>query len=159
MSRPAEFDRAVVALLSNLRAFAMSITRDRSKADDLVQETVMRALVSWHLFQEGTNLRGWLFVIMRNRHYETSRRNARMAEDPDDFMASMLEAPAEQEPHVEFSQVMRAVDRLTPDHRAAIHFIMDDTPYDEIAQARGVPLGTVKSQVNRARAKLAGMVE
>lgn len=158
MNRPAEFDRAVVAQLRSLRAFARSLTKDRTAADDLTQETVMRALVSWEHFQPGTNLGAWLFTVMRNRHYETSRRNARLVEDPEGLMAMTLEAPAEQEPRVELSHVLRAIDRLKPDHRQAILFDMNETPYEEVAREQGLPLGTVKSRLNRARKHLVEMV-
>lgn len=158
MNRPAEFDRAVVAQLKSLWNFARALTKDRARAEDLVQETVVKALVNWTLFQEGTNLGAWMFTIMRNRHYETARREARMVEDPDGSYAMTLEVPGGQEPRVELQDVMGFVDQLRPDHRKAIIYDMQDTPYEQMAQEWGVPLGTVKSRVSRARRLLAEMV-
>ncbi|MBA1159353.1 sigma-70 family RNA polymerase sigma factor [Microvirga mediterraneensis] len=158
MTRPAEFDRAVVALLVNLRAFALSLTRDRTKAEDLVQETCMRALGSWDHFEPGTNLGAWLFTMMRNRHYELSRRAARMVEDPEGLMAAMLETPGDQEPRVALADALRHLGATNPAYGEAAVLAGEGYSLEEIAHAQGVPTGTVKSRINRGRAYLAGMV-
>jgi len=158
MNRPAEFDRAVLALRVQLRNFALALTRNGDKADDLVQDTILQALRYHDRYTHDTNLGGWLRTMMRNIWYTQFRRNARLVEDPDGAMAAMLEVPAEQEPAVELQHVLRAMGRLSPEHRSAILYSADDTPYEQIMREQGLTLGTVKSRLNRARKQLAEMV-
>lgn len=158
MTRPASFDASVMAERSSLRGFAMNLTRDSVRADDLVQDTILQALRFHESYKHDTNLGGWLRTMMRNIHYTQFRKNARLVEDPGDVMALMLEAPAEQEDRIELRHVLRAVERLTPDHREAIAFAMEEKPYEQIMSESGQSLGTVKSRLNRARAKLTEMV-
>lgn len=158
MNRPSSFDRALMGVHSQLCAFAMNLTRNREQAEDLVQDTIVQALRYHDRYTHDTNFGGWLRTMMRNLYYTQFRQNRRTVEDPDGAMAAMVEVPGEQEPHIEFIHVMRAVDKLTPEHREAIAYAMNDTPYEQIMEERGLALGTVKSRTNRARVKLAEMV-
>jgi len=158
MNRPQEFDCAVVGMQTQLRAFAMSLTRNRDKADDLVQDTVLQALRFHASYRHDTNLGGWLRTMMRNIHYTQFRKGLRLTEDPDGKLALGLEVPADQEPLVELSHVMRAMERMKPEHIQVILSSADGATYEEMMQAEGVALGTIRSRLNRAREKLAEMV-
>ncbi|MFG1480739.1 sigma-70 family RNA polymerase sigma factor [Xanthobacter sp. V4C-4] len=145
----------VLALLPALRAFARSLTRNRTEADDLVQETLMKALANIDRFDPGTNLRAWLFTILRNTYYTDMRKRRRETEG--------LSALAHQDhnvgPSQEWSMTLRtlqeALTHLPDDQREALVLVgAAGLSYEEAADVCGCALGTIKSRVNRARAKL-----
>jgi RNA polymerase sigma-70 factor (ECF subfamily) len=147
-----------MALRINLRANAMKLTKSRDKADDLVQDTIEKALRSHEQFTEGTNLVGWLFTIMRNIHFTTIRKNWRVAEDPDGIYASALSIPAHQEAPLDLQDVMAALGEIKPSHRKALLIVADGDSYEEAAETLGVAVGTIKSGVSRAREALQELV-
>ena len=158
MTRPASFDASLVALRTKLRANALKLTRSPDKADDLVQETILKALRYYESYTQDTNFLGWLFTIMRNEHLTRIKKDAPLVDDPEGLAASLLSIKADQEDRFELKQVVGAIDRLTPDHREAMIGCMDEMPYADIARDCGVNEGTIKSRVNRARAHLKEMV-
>ena len=158
MNRPAEFDKAVLGLMANLRGNAMALTRNPDKAADLVQDTIEKALRYHAHYTPGTNLIGWLFTIMRNEHFTRFRKDARLVGDPDGIYAATLEVPAEQEPRVELQDVMRCLDRGPAIYRDALLMTVDGHSYEDAAAAFGCEVGTIRSRVNRARKHLAEMV-
>jgi RNA polymerase sigma-70 factor (ECF subfamily) len=157
MTRFASFDAAVLSYLVNLKANAVKLTRNGDKADDLVQETIEKALRCYAQYSEGTNLIGWLFTIMQTRHLESIRRNWRTVEDPDGVYAGTLSTPAHQEAPLDLQDVAKAMDRVKPSHRKALLIVAEGSSYEEAAETLGVAVGTIKSSVSRARAHLAEM--
>ena len=149
--------RALAALLPDLRAFARFLARDRALADDLVQDTLVRALGALHQYQSGTNLKAWVFTILRNAYYEQGRRRWREvgldeAADPD---ASTASAP-DHGSRAELGDLQRVVWRLPPLLREALTLVgAQELSYEEAAAICRVPVGTMKARVSRARTALA----
>jgi RNA polymerase sigma-70 factor (ECF subfamily) len=146
----------ILALLPDLRAFARFLARDRTLADDLVQETLVRALGALGQFQPGTNLKAWLFTIERNAFFEHARRRRR--EDVamrGHFADGEAEGPA-QHGAADLSDLGRMLFSLPPLLREALVLVgAQELSHDEAAAICGVPVGTMKARVSRARSKLA----
>jgi RNA polymerase sigma-70 factor (ECF subfamily) len=154
---------ALTSHLQSLRAFAISLTRDATSADDLVQDTIVKAWTNLDKFQPGTNLKAWLFTILRNTFYSDRRKNRREVQDTDGVHAAgLVEKPAH-DGRLAFSEFTRAFEKLSPEHREVLVLVgAEGFSYEEAAQTMGVAKGTVKSRANRARARLAelmGMAE
>ena len=142
--------------LGALRAFAVSLTRDSSSADDLVQDTVVKAWSNMDKFQCGTNLRAWLFTILRNTFYSDRRKRQREVGDPEGRHAATLYEKPAHDGRLAMIEFLAAFDRLTPEHREALTLIgASGFSYEEAAAMMGVRVGTVKSRASRARARLA----
>src|SRR5487761_2616196 len=136
-------------------AFALSLSRKPDRADDLVQETLMKAWANMASFVPGTNLRAWLFTIQRNIFYSQYRKR-REVEDADGHKAAMLSSPPAQLDHMDFQDFRVALDTLPVDQREALILIgASGMSYEEAAEVCGCAIGTIKSRVNRARVKLA----
>ena len=149
------FKREMLAALPGLRAFAVSLARRHDRADDLVQETVMKAWSKQESFQPGTNMRAWLFTILRNEFYSQMRRKGRELPDPDGVFAANLATHPEQYGKLDLADFKAALDTLPDDQREAIILIgASGFAYEEAAEIAGVAVGTIKSRVNRARTKL-----
>jgi RNA polymerase sigma-70 factor (ECF subfamily) len=145
----------LVEALPMLRAFARSLCGNRDRADDLVQETVMRALANRDKFQEGTNLHAWLVTILRNQYYSEIRKRRREVEDSEGTHASRLSDIAAQPGHLELDDFLRAMRLLPDEQREALVLIgASGFSYEEAAEICGVRVGTVKSRVSRARSRL-----
>jgi RNA polymerase sigma-70 factor (ECF subfamily) len=150
------FRDQMLSLLPSLRAFAISLTNDSIRADDLVQETILRAWSHRDRFERGSNLSAWLFTILRNAFYTEHRRHKREVEDPDGTYVGRIKAQPGQDDRLEFNDLRRALAQLCPEHREALVLIgAEQMSYDEAAAICGVPVGTIKSRVNRARIRLA----
>jgi len=144
---------------SHLRAFAISLCGDRDYGDDLVQETLMKALANIDSFKPGTNMRSWLFTILRNTYFTHRRRARHEVRDIDGAMAESLSSEPPQEPHLDFQDFERALAVLNDEQREALILIgAAGFSYDEAAEIAGCSSGTVKSRVNRARTKLSQML-
>jgi RNA polymerase sigma-70 factor, ECF subfamily len=159
--RPVEswFKEGLLASLPNLRAFAISLTSDGDRADDLVQETVLRALANRSSFQEGTKLQAWLFTILRNAHYTQHRRRAREVEDADGAYASRLGTPPDQLDRLHVQELGAALAQLSTEQREALLLVgAEGLSYEDAAVICGCALGTIKSRVNRARLRLAELL-
>lgn len=143
-------------LLPTLRRFARSLTRDMSQADDLVQDTVERALKRIESFQEGTNLKAWMFTIMRNRFISECRKPKPVAGSHEiDSGQYDVGIPGAQQDTVELKEFQVAFSKLsTSDQQLLILAGLENIPYPEIAQMLKVAIGTVKSRVARARSRL-----
>lgn len=141
--------------LPALRAFAISLSGDVSAADDLVQDTIVKAWTNIDKFTPGTNLRAWLFTILRNTFFSIKRKRKREVSDSDGIHAGKLcEKPAH-DGRLDFSDFRRAFDQLSPEHREVLILAgASGFSYEEVAEMTGVAVGTVKSRVNRARARL-----
>lgn len=151
----ADFRAQLLAAIPSLRAFGMSLSGRRDLADDLVQETLMKAWDHHGSFMPGTNLRAWLYTILRNEFYTQIRKRKREVEDADGFHSSQLASLPEQHGHLDMADFQRALPQLPPDQREAIILVgASGFSYEEAAEICKVAVGTIKSRVNRARNRL-----
>jgi RNA polymerase sigma-70 factor (ECF subfamily) len=149
----------VLACLTPLRGFAISLTRDVNQAEDLVQETVLRAISKRAQFETGTSVQAWLFTILRNQFFSAHRRAMREEEDVDGSYAASMICIADQEDKIMIQDVADALGKLPPAQREAILLVgAEGLSYEEAAQALGCAIGTVKSRVSRARSGLATLL-
>ncbi len=149
----------LLALIPNLRAFAISLCGHHERADDLVQETLLKAWGHLDSFQEGTNLRAWLFTILRNSYFSEMRKRRREVEDSDGKKAASLSVAPAQQGHVDMQDFRKALDLLPPDQREALVLVgAAGMSYEEAAEIAHCAVGTIKSRVNRARIKLANLL-
>lgn len=150
----------VVAMIPALRAFAWSVSRNGSDADDLVQDTLIKAWTHRDKFEPGTNLRAWLFTILRNTYYTAVVRRRREVRDEDGIHARKLSAPPAQEWGLAMQSLQQALDQLPAEHREALILVgAAGLSYEEAAEICGCALGTIKSRVNRARARLLRLLD
>ena len=150
-----EISRELLEYASHLRAFAISLCGDRDYGDDLVQETLLKALANIDSFKPGTNMRSWLFTILRNTYFSQLRRVRHEVEDADGAIAATVSSAPAQEAHLDFQDFERALALLNEEQREALILIgAAGFSYDEAAEIAGCSSGTVKSRVNRARTKL-----
>ncbi|MEP0323011.1 sigma-70 family RNA polymerase sigma factor [Bauldia litoralis] len=149
----------MLAAIPNLRAFAYSLCGNADRADDLVQETLMRAIDKIDHFTPGTNLNAWLFTILRNHFRSEFRKRKREVEDVDGKHADRLVSQPNQVGRVEFEELRVALATLPESQREALILVgASGFSYEEAAEIAGCAVGTVKSRVNRARARLAEML-
>ena len=151
----------ILASVPSLRAFAISLSGNGDRADDLVQETLLRAIANIDSFQPGSNLPAWLFTILRNEYFSQlrKRKRKREVEDVDGELINQLPTPAGQEAHLDMADLRQAMLQLPDDQREAIILVgASGFSYQEVAEITQVAVGTVKSRVNRARVKLASLL-
>jgi len=145
---------AMLAAMPRLRAFAISLCRNGDHADDLVQDTLLRACANIMSFAPGTNMLAWLCTIMKNHFFSECRRRRKPFESIEDHADSVVSKPA-QVAHAECNELWTALDKLEPRQREVLIMIgASGLSYDEAAKICGCPTGTIKSRVNRARAEL-----
>ena len=153
-----DFHEQMKAILPRLRLYALSLTHDRDRANDLVQETVLKALAGRASFRPGTNFSGWIFRIQRNE-FISSLRRLKPTVPIDTTVAESLTQRATQENGLVMREFLRAFAQLSPGQREALVLaVVDGQPYDVIAGHVGVSIGTIKSRVSRARATLARLL-
>ncbi|MDR3494987.1 MAG: sigma-70 family RNA polymerase sigma factor [Ancalomicrobiaceae bacterium] len=146
---------ALLAEIPSLRAFAISLSGSLDRADDLVQETLMKAWASSDNFSEGTSLRAWMFTIMRNTFYSQHRKQRREVQDVDGEAAARMVSAPEQHGHLDLADFRTALARLPPDQREALILVgASGFSCEEAAAICNCAVGTVKSRVNRARQRL-----
>ncbi|TXH34471.1 MAG: sigma-70 family RNA polymerase sigma factor [Rhodospirillaceae bacterium] len=151
------FHDELIETLPALRAFAMMLTRDRAAGEDLLQDTVVRALDKWESFTPGTNLRAWLYTIMRNQHINGLRRRQRerLTDIDDDLLDNLDSVAANQEHSLVLKELMQAISGLRREQREALHLVVaDGLSYEEVANICGCPVGTIRSRIARARQEL-----
>jgi RNA polymerase sigma-70 factor, ECF subfamily len=150
----------IIDAMPSLRAFARTLANDRDRADDLVQETVVKALSNLDRFRTGTNMRAWLFTILRNHFFSELRKHRREIADVDGTHAAHLTVKATQLEKLEFGDFRQALGKLSSEQREALVLVGPaGFSYDEAANICGCAVGTIKSRVNRARTRLAELVE
>lgn len=155
MSIEDEWRDQVVAQIPALRAFAWSVSRNGPDADDLVQETLIKAWRHREKFTPGTNLRAWLFTILRNTHYTAISRRRREVRDEDDHYANLQESAPTQEWGLAIGALRTALEQLPSEQREALILVGGaGLSYEEAAEICACAVGTVKSRVNRARSRL-----
>ena len=152
--------RQIGTLLPELRAFARFLARDRTLADDVVQDAVVRALAALHQFQPGTNLKAWLFAITRNAFYEHIRRTKREARAVEDSLVDEEAVPPNQDGHTAVNDLQQLIWTLPPLLREALILVgAQELTHEEAAQVCNVPVGTMKARLSRARVALAEAVQ
>ena len=146
-----DFHEQLTAILPRLRIYALSLTRNRDSADDLVHDTVIKALAGRNSFQPGTNLAAWLFRIQRNEFISGLRR-LRPTVPVDSAIAETLSHPPHQESGLIMREFLGAFSKLAATQREALLLaVVEGLPYEVIASHTGVSVGTVKSRISRAR--------
>lgn len=147
--------QTLVEAIPNLRAFAISLCGDIDRADDLVQETLVKAWNKLDSFEPGTNFKAWLFTILRNTYFSECSKLRREVKDSDGEYSARLSVHPEQLGHMDFADFKIALAELSDDQREALILIgAEGFSYEEVAEICGCAVGTVKSRVNRARARL-----
>jgi RNA polymerase sigma-70 factor, ECF subfamily len=156
-----EFARLLEAQLPRLRRYARALTRAPSRADDLIQDTLVRALAKQHLYQDGTNLRAWLFTLMHNQHVNNARRNVREDNSLDvDTVAAHLVAVTDPTASRQLRELDEAIGKLAMEQRQVILLIgLEGMSYEEAAAILDVPIGTVRSRLSRGREALRRLME
>ncbi len=156
----ADLRREIIALLPDLRGFARFLVRDRVMADDVVQDTLVRALGALHQFEPGTNLKAWLFTILRNQFYEQARRRKREIAAMDARFTGEEGASPQQLARAELHELQALIWRLPPLLREALILVgAQELSHDEAAAICQVPVGTMKARLSRARAALSRLAE
>ena len=160
MALTQEMHDAILAAIPSLRAFAVSLCGNVDRADDLVQETLARALANIDRFQPGTNLPAWLFTILRNHFRSEYRKRRHEVEDADGKYTNNLKAEPAQVGSIELAEFRRALAQLPADQREALVLVgAAGFSYEEAAHICECAVGTIKSRVSRARTRLAGLLE
>lgn len=153
------FQDLLLGSLPRLRAYAILLTKDRTRADDLLQESVLRALCAKHQFQAGTNFNAWIHRILHNQFISFLRQQRRPMTTLDDVSESYLSQPAGQDDKILTQEVVRALGRLPEGQREALILISSSgMSYDEAASVLGCSVGTVKSRVWRARRQMEKLI-
>jgi RNA polymerase sigma-70 factor (ECF subfamily) len=159
-SEPPSFKRDLLATLPSLRAFAFSLSGRHDKADDLVQDTIMKAWAKQESFELGTNIKAWLFTILRNEFYSQMRKRGREVQDSDGLFTERMSVHPEQFGHMDMADFKKALARLPDDQREAVILIgASGFSYEEAAKICDCAVGTMKSRVSRARARLQDLLQ
>ncbi len=155
-----DLETLLIRSVPNLRAFANSLCGDPTRADDLVQDTLVKAWTNLPKFEVGTNLRAWLFTILRNTYFSNLRKRRREVEDADGAMAERLSVLPEQLGHMDVVDFKKAFAQLTDDQKEVLLLVgAEGFSYEEAAEITGCAIGTVKSRVNRARSALSRILK
>ena len=156
-----DFAELLETEIPRLRRYARALTHDASRADDLVQSCLLRAIAKQHLWQAGTDLRAWLFTILHNQNINDVRRSMREgAAVPVEDVASVLSAPSNVEASLQLRDLDRAIASLPEQQRQVILLVgLEQMPYEEVAKILGIPVGTVRSRLSRGRDSLRALMD
>lgn len=158
MSDP--FRDEVIALIPPLRGYAIALTRSSADADDLVQDALVRAWQFRSGFRVGTNLKAWLYRILRNTFYTQVQKQRATVQDVDGKLAAALSCNPDQEWRIAYDELLEALALLSQDTRDALLLVVAaGLTYEEAAEISGCAVGTMKSRVNRARERLAQLTD
>ena len=157
----AEFGSLLEHEIPRLRRYARALTRDATRADDLVQSCLLRALSKSHLWQPGTDLRAWLFTILHNQHVNDVRRAVREGINiPVEDVAPVLTVPSTQGAALQLRDLDRAMTRLPEEQRQVLLLVgLEGMRYEEVAAVLDVPVGTVRSRLSRGRDTLRHLLD
>lgn len=154
------FKRELLGTLPSLRAFAFSLSGRHDKADDLVQDTIMKAWAKQDSFEMGTNIKAWLFTILRNEFYSQMRKRGREIQDSDGLFTERMSVHPSQYGHMDLADFKAALDQLPSDQREAVILIgASGFSYEEAAEICDCAVGTMKSRVSRARTRLQDLLK
>jgi RNA polymerase sigma-70 factor (ECF subfamily) len=155
-----EFKTELTALIPQMRAFARSLCRDATAADDLAQDALLKAWNNRASYEPGTNMKAWTFMILRNQFYSDKRRSWRSSQLDPEVAERTLEAASNPMASLELDEVRRALACLPDDQREALILIgAGGLSYEEVSEICGCAIGTIKSRVSRARDRLATIIE
>jgi RNA polymerase sigma-70 factor, ECF subfamily len=150
----------IVTHLKPMRAFALSLTRDMSRADDLVQDTVVKAWTNIDKFEPGTNMRAWLFTILRNTFYSERRKARREVSDAEGVLTEQIAEKPSHDGRLALADFRRAFEKLPDEQREALVLVgAEGFSYEDAAAMCGCAVGTIKSRANRGRRKLAVLLQ
>ncbi|MDU8911973.1 RNA polymerase sigma factor [Aestuariicoccus sp. MJ-SS9] len=150
----------IVEHLPALRAFALSLTRNGALADDMVQDALVKAWTKIHLFEPGTNMRAWLFTILRNTYYSNRRKAGREVADVDGIHTEAVSEKPAHDGRLALADFKVAFDQLSDQQREALILVgASGFSYEEAAGMCDCAVGTIKSRINRARARLAELMQ
>jgi RNA polymerase sigma-70 factor (ECF subfamily) len=151
-----DFARLLETEIPRLRRYARALTRDASRADDLVQSCLLRAVAKQHLWEPGTDLRAWLFTILHNQHVNDVRRSVREGiVVPIEDVAPVMTAPSNVEDSLQLRDLERAIAKLPEEQRQVVLLVgLEGMRYEEVARVLGIPIGTVRSRLSRGRDQL-----
>lgn len=156
---PADPREEIVQHLPSLRAYARSLTGETALADDLVQETVLKAWTKFGQYREGTNLRAWLFTILRNAHLSLRRKRMREVPDPDGALVGQLSSKPDHDGRMALSELQAALQKLPVEQREALILVGAlGFTIEEASETCGCAPGTIKSRANRGRKALAKLL-
>jgi RNA polymerase sigma-70 factor (ECF subfamily) len=160
MAVSAAFKAELLGAIPSLRAFAVSLSQNADRADDLVQETLVKAWDKHESFQPGTNLKAWLFTILRNEFYSQMRKRGREVQDSEGLMTARLAVHPAQHGQLDLKDFKAALEQLPEDQREAIILIgASGFSYEEAAEICNCAVGTIKSRVSRARTRLQDILQ
>lgn len=149
----------IINHVRDLRAFAVSLTRNHAAADDLVQDTIVKAWSNFEKYTPGTNLRAWMFTILRNTFFSSRRKVSREVADPDGIHVGSLSVLPQHDGTLAFSEFLVAFNKLSAEHREVLILVgANGYSYEEAASMMGVATGTAKSRASRARAQLCSLM-
>jgi RNA polymerase sigma-70 factor (ECF subfamily) len=156
-----QFGNLLEAEIPRLRRYARVLTRDASRADDLVQNCLLLALTKCHLWQPGTNLRAWLFTILHNQHVNDLRKSRREGLTvPVEDVAPKLRQAARQEGALQLRDLDRAIQQLPEGQRTALLLVgLEDMSYEDAAKVLDIPVGTLRSRLFRGREMLRELLD
>jgi RNA polymerase sigma-70 factor (ECF subfamily) len=156
-----DFDRLLEGQIPRLRRYARALTRNIERADDLVQDTLVRALIKQHLWQAGTNLRAWLFMLMHNQNVNNLRRSIREGQMVDiEATTNVLAATTDPTASRQLYELDRALGQLAVEQRQTILLVgLEEFSYQEAAAILNVPVGTVRSRLSRGRDHLRRLLD
>jgi RNA polymerase sigma-70 factor (ECF subfamily) len=152
-------ERAMLAAVPDMRAFALSLCHKRDRVDDLVQEALLRAIANIQSFQGGTNMTAWLFTILRNNFLNEYRKSRHEVSDANEYFVGTMTSQPDQEAHLQFDELRDALARLPHEQREAVILVGGaGLSYEEAAKICRCAVGTMKSRAFRARARLAELM-
>jgi RNA polymerase sigma-70 factor (ECF subfamily) len=150
-----KFKQDLVENIPHLRSFAHLLAKEHALAEDLVQDTMVRALTHHDQFRPGSNFKGWLIIILRNRFFNEMRRSSRKSEISVEHQDNLASVDGGQDSRMDVRDFKLAVGHLSPVQREALMLVgSNGFSYDEAAKIAGCPVGTMKSRVSRARFEL-----
>lgn len=149
------FQKSIEECRDPLYGFALKLSRNHHTSEDLVQTTMVKALLNEDKFQTGTNLKGWLFTILRNEFLTDMRKGGRVIDDPEGKMAERLVSLPQQQINIEVIEFEKLFGTMSEEQRRCIQLVcIEGYTYEEVGKMFGVPEGTIKSRVSRARSFL-----
>ncbi|MBF9033706.1 RNA polymerase sigma factor [Rhodobacterales bacterium HKCCE2091] len=150
----------IVTHIPALRAFALALTRNGADADDMVQDSVVKAWTNIEKFEPGSNMRAWLYTILRNTYYSQYRKRRREVSDPEGIFAGQLSEKPAHDGRLQMQDFLEEFNKLPDDQREALILVgVLGESYEDAARACDVAVGTIKSRTSRARAMLAERLE
>lgn len=150
----------LIASIPDMRGFARSLTRNRAAADDLMQEALLKAWKNIESYKPGTNMKAWLFTIIRNTYYTHHQKMKREVPDVEGAFSDKLAVKPDHDGRLHLRDFRQAFETLPVEQREALVLVgVQGFSYEEAAEMAGVKIGTIKSRINRARDRLADMLE